>query len=107
MAGRTVYFSKYMHIHGCQKFGTFIYQNQKIGPFTFFFFKKNGYIIYLTALKKGAIRHAHPYYVIYRELSPSPEILMDEALLSISSAGRGQLEKIMYKDRIYIEIYKY
>ena len=33
--------------------------------------KKRGPIIYLAVLKKGAIRHAHPYYAIYRK-SPTP-----------------------------------
>ena len=28
--------------------------------------------MYLAALKKGAIRHAHPYYAIYRKLPPPP-----------------------------------
>ena len=37
------------------------------------FVEKRGPIIYLAALKKGAIRHAHPYYAIYRKLhSPPP-----------------------------------
>ena len=31
---------------------------------------KKGLIVYLAVLKKGAIRAAHPYHVIYRELSP-------------------------------------
>ena len=31
-----------------------------------FFLEKREFILYLTALKKGAIRHAHSYYVIYR-----------------------------------------
>ena len=35
------------------------------------FDEKRGPIIYLAALKKGAIRHAHPYYAIYRKL-PHP-----------------------------------
>ena len=29
-------------------------------------FRKRGLIAYLAALKKGDIRHAHPYYVINR-----------------------------------------
>ena len=28
--------------------------------------RKRGLIVYLAALKKGAIHAAHPYYVIYR-----------------------------------------
>ena len=31
-----------------------------------------GLIVYLAVLKKGAIRAALPYHVIYRELSPPP-----------------------------------
>ena len=38
-------------------------------PYTFLL--KKGLIIYLAALKKGAIRHAHPYYGIYRKLTPT------------------------------------
>ena len=29
-------------------------------------------IIYLAALKKGAIRYGHPYYAIYRLIPPTP-----------------------------------
>ena len=36
------------------------------------FVEKRGPIIYLAALKKGAIWHAHPYYAIYRKLPPPP-----------------------------------
>ena len=36
------------------------------------FVEKRGPIIYLAVLKKGAIRHAHPYYAIYRKLPPPP-----------------------------------
>ena len=36
------------------------------------FVEKRGPIIYLATLKKGAIRHAHPYYAIYRKLPPPP-----------------------------------
>ena len=35
------------------------------------FFKK-GFIIYLAALKREFILHAHTYYIIYRELPPPP-----------------------------------
>ena len=31
-----------------------------------FFLRKTGLTVYLGALKKGSIRHAHSYYVIYR-----------------------------------------
>ena len=33
---------------------------------------KRGLIIYLAALKKGTIRHAQPYYAIFRKLPPPP-----------------------------------
>ena len=36
------------------------------------FVEKRGPIIYLAALKKGVIRHAYPYYAIYRTLHPPP-----------------------------------
>ena len=36
------------------------------------FVEKRGLNVYLAALKKGAIRHAHPYYAIYRKLRPHP-----------------------------------
>ena len=45
------------------------------------FVEKRGPIIYLAVLKKGAIRHAHPYYAIYRNLplsAPSPPPAPDE-----------------------------
>ena len=36
------------------------------------FVEKRGPIIYLAALKKVTIWHAHPYYAIYRKLPPLP-----------------------------------
>ena len=36
------------------------------------FLRKRGHIVYLAALKKDAIRAAHPYYVIYRYSYPPP-----------------------------------
>ena len=47
---------------------------------------KKGLIVYLAALKKGAIRAAHPYHVIYRELNPPPPevfILQIERVLEV------------------------
>ena len=44
-------------------------QENRVGHIPFV--GKRGLIIYLAALKKGAVRHAHPYYAIYRKL-PSP-----------------------------------
>ena len=37
-----------------------------------YFVEKRGPIIYLAALKKGAIRHAHPHYAIYSNLVAPP-----------------------------------
>ena len=51
------------------------------------FVEKRGLIIYLAALKKGAIRHAHPYYAIYRKL-PSPE---NRCLNTVASRSRFPL----------------
>ena len=36
------------------------------------FVEKRGSFIYLATLKKGAIRHAHPYYAMYRKLPLPP-----------------------------------
>ena len=66
-----------MHIPGCQKNGAFHTGIQKNRAIHILFVEKRGPIIYLAALKKGAIRHAHPYYAIYRKLTtplpPTPE----------------------------------
>ena len=51
----TISYEKYVHINGVRKKGH---------TYTFFF-KKGVYQI-SGGLEKGAIRHAHPYYVIYR-----------------------------------------
>ena len=61
---------KYVHLPGCQKNGAFYIGIQKNGAIHILFVEKRGPIIYLAALKKGAIRHAHPYYAIYRKLPP-------------------------------------
>ena len=63
---------KYVHIPGCQKNGVFHIGIQKNRAIRILFVEKRGPIIYLAALKKGAIRHAHPYYAIYRKLPPPP-----------------------------------
>ena len=70
---------KYVHIPGCQKSGPFHIPLDPIqlllGP-RYTSQEKSGQSytlcwIFLAALKKGAIRHGHPYYAIYRKL-PSP-----------------------------------
>ena len=53
-----------------RKVGPFTYELRKIGSVICFLLKKRGLIIYLAALKKGTIRHAHLYYAIYRKLPP-------------------------------------
>ena len=55
--------------------GPFIYQSRKNGSVIYSFLGKRGLIVYLAALKKGAIRAAHPYHVIYRELPPPPWLM--------------------------------
>ena len=47
-----------------------IYQSRKNGSAIYSLLGKRGLIVNLAALKKGAIRAAHPYHVIYRELPP-------------------------------------
>ena len=50
-----------------RKNGAFHIGIQKNGAIHILFVEKRGPIIYLAELKKGAIRHAHPYYAIYRK----------------------------------------
>ena len=65
---------KYVHIPECQKSGAFYIGTQKNRDIHILFVEKRGPIIYLAALKKGVIRHAHTYmyYAIYRKLPPPP-----------------------------------
>ena len=67
-----------MHIPVCQKNGAFHTGIQKNRAIHILFVEKRGPIIYLAALKRGggggAIRHAHPYCAIYRELPPRGRI---------------------------------
>ena len=49
---------------------------------------KKGPIIYLAALKNGAIRQAHPYYAIYRKLPPPPPPHTHTHTPSLSLEGR-------------------
>ena len=57
-----------MLIPRCQKSGAFHIRIQKNRVSHILFVDKRGLIIYLAALKKGAIRHAQPYYAIYEAL---------------------------------------
>ena len=60
-------------VHSLKR-GPFMYQSRKIGSVIYFFFwikGANHIFMYLTVLKKGAIRYTHRYYATYRKLSPS------------------------------------
>ena len=61
---------KYAHLNRDTKMGPFIYQSRKNGSVIYSFLGKGG-LLQVAGLK-GAIRAAHPYHVIYRELPPSP-----------------------------------
>ena len=60
-----------MHLPGCQKSGAFHIRIKKNRVSHILFVEKKGLIIYLAALKKGAIWHVYPYYAIYRN-PPGP-----------------------------------
>ena len=55
---------KYAHLNRGVKMGPFIYQSRDNGSVIYNFLGKRGLIVYLAALKKGAIRAAHPYHAI-------------------------------------------
>ena len=83
-----------------EKVGPLIYQTRKIGPVMYLSVAKRGLIIYLAALKKGAIRHAHPYYAIYRKLPrhpppPPPHTHTHPELIPLRK------DDICIKDKIY------
>ena len=61
-----------MHLNRDVRKWSHSYTNQEKWVSIYSFLRKSGLIVYLTALKMGAIRAAHPYYVIYRELPPPP-----------------------------------
>ena len=72
----------------------FIYQSRINGSIIYSFLGKRGLIVYLAALKKGAIRAAHPYHVIYRELPPPPpEVVWDNC----TQYEKNELDKIQNK----------
>ena len=79
-ASKNLWWKRYTHIPGCQKSGAF----RKISGQSYTFSWKKGLIIYLAALKKGAIRHAHPYYTIYMKLPP-PHPLPHPTSLRVNS----------------------
>ena len=57
---------KYAHLNRDVKNGAIHIPIKKNGSVIYSFLGKRGLIVYLAALKKGAIRAAHPYHVIYR-----------------------------------------
>ena len=57
---------------GVRKFGPFKCQKSGNRGMYLLSLKKMGFIMYLAALKKGAIRHAHPYCDIYIANYPPP-----------------------------------
>ena len=67
----------------------FIYQSRKIRSIYTFCWNR-GLIIYLAALKKGAIRHAHPYYAIY----PSPPQPRPPGESSLGAMSRGTFSDV-------------
>ena len=60
----------YAHLNRDVKNGAIHIPIKKNGSVIYSFLGKRGLIVYLAALKKGAIWAAHPYHVIYRELPP-------------------------------------
>ena len=71
--------------------GPFIYQSRKNGSVIHSFLGKRGLIVYLAALKKGAIRAAHPYDVISREFPPPSLWFIDK--------GKGELTSLWFIDK--------
>ena len=63
------------------------------------FVEKRGPIIYLAVLKKEAIRHAHPYYAIYRKLPPKPEIV--KVLLNLKHYINSMLSQQKNDDKVF------
>ena len=65
---------KYAHLNRDVKNGALHIPIKKkwVSHIQFKFLGKKGLIVYLAALKKGAIRAPHPYHVVYRELPPPP-----------------------------------
>ena len=84
---------KYAHINRDVKMEPFIYQSRKIGSVIYSFLGKKGLIVYLAALKKGAIRAAHPYHVIYRELPPPPPPPPEVYILQVERVLEVEINK--------------
>ena len=89
---------------GCQKNGAFHTGIQKNWAIHILFVEKRGAIIYLAVLKKGAIRHAHPYYALYRKL-PHPHegggggVVLVNSYLSQLVPIFGQLVPVFWSTR--------
>ena len=75
----------------------FTYESRKIGSVIYFLLKKMGLIIYLAALKKGAIWHTHPYYTIYRNPGYYTNITVNSCNTKrISSLEKSLSEKYVH-----------
>ena len=92
---------KYVHIPGCQKNGAFHTGIQKNRSIHILFVEKRGPFIYLASLKKGVIRHAHPYYAIYRKLplpttppAPLPRVAGSYALKIFTQISGHALQEL-------------
>ena len=94
-----------MHIPGCQKNGAFHIGIQKNLVIHILFDEKRGPIIYLAALKKGVIWHAHPYYAIYRKFLLLL-FLIEIPLVNANSVDPDQMPHSLasYLDLYYLTI---
>ena len=53
------------------------------------------------ALKKGAIRHAHPYYVIYKVPAPDPPPPSPLRFLTFNCAGSVEKKMDIYNIQVH------
>ena len=76
--------------------GPFTYESRKIRSviYMYFLLKKGGQS-YTGSAEKGAIRHAHPYNVIYRKLYPTPTTLTPEHLSHICQPTTYDLIRLL------------
>ena len=70
-----------------EKVGLSYTSQEKNGSVIYFLLKKGGPVIYQAVLKKGAIRHAHPYYAIYRKLPTPPPMINPLPITGINFHG--------------------
>ena len=84
---------KYAHLNRELKNGTLHITIKKKWVSHIQFPWKKGLIVYLAALKKGAIRAAHPYHVIYMELPPPPPPPPEVYILQVERVLEVELNK--------------